>query len=217
MRDMSLAQLKESGKFLSLGALKQRGWPDATIKKFAPEPDEVRDQPWPHRNSPPMKFYLLARIKKIEQRKTWIAWQEGSAVRKKSAAKAVSTKIAALTQWLDSLVIEVPKMTDEGLTARAVEHYNALWFDTDKRASVDDDEDFLERISVNYLRHQLSPYEEHLNQIAGKTGAHEARDRLRSLIYDAIGDAYPDLSSECFRQERERALRAEMARSGTRY
>jgi hypothetical protein len=213
-RFISTTELKQSAKFLSLGALKQRGWTDAAIKKFAPEPDEVRDQPWPHRNSPPMKFYLLARIKKIEQRKTWIAWQEGSAVRKKSAAKAVSTKIAALTQWLDSLVIEVPQMTDEELTTRAVEHYNIHWMDTEKRARVDDDEDFLDRISVNYLRHELSPYEEHLNQIAGKTGAHEARSRLRSLIYNAIEDAYPDLGVECYKQERERDLRAEMARRG---
>jgi hypothetical protein len=154
----------------------------------------------------PMKLYLLARIKRIERRKTWIAWQEASAARKKSAAKAVSTKTDALLQWVDSLEIEVPKMTDEELTARAVENYNALWWETEKRAGANDDQDFLDRIAVNYLRHQLSPYEEHLNEIAGKTGAHEARDRLRSAIYEAIGDAYPDLWSECWDQQEAREV-----------
>ena len=210
-RFISTTKLKQNGKFLSLADLKKRGWSDATIRKFAPEPDDTEINP-AYQSAAPMKLYLLARIKRIERRKTWIAWQDASAVRKKSAAKAVSTKKHNLMQWLDSLVIEVPKMTDEELTARAVAHYNALWFDKEKRAHVGDDLDFLDRITVNYLRHQLSPYEEHLNEIAGRTGAHKARDRLRSLIYDAIGDAYPDLSSECFRQERERELRAEMAR-----
>jgi hypothetical protein len=210
---ISAAKRKQEGRLLSLKDLKDRGWTDATIKKFAPQPDGTQVNP-AYQSAAPMKLYLLARVKRIERRKTWIAWQADSAVRKISAAKAVTTKIDAMKEWLDSLTIEVPKLTDEELIARAVEHYNALWCGTEKRACVNDDQDFLNRIAVNYLRHELSPYEEHLNQIAGKTGAHEARDRLRSLIYNAIGDAYPDLSFECFKQERERELRAEMARRG---
>jgi hypothetical protein len=92
---ISAAKRKQDGKLLSLKDLKERGWTDATIKKFAPKPDGTQVNP-AYQSAVPMKLYLLARIKRIERRKTWIAWQEASAVRKKSAAKAVSTKTDAL-------------------------------------------------------------------------------------------------------------------------
>src|ERR1017187_5255409 len=46
--------------------------------------------------------------------------------------------------------------------------------------------EFLSRISVNYLRHQLATYEEQLYEIAGKTGADGAPIDLREM-YDGIG------------------------------
>ena len=202
---MSTKKLKQDGKFISFSDLKKRGWSDATIGKFTPEPDDTQANPM-YSSAAPMKLYLLARIKRIERRKTWIAWQDTSAVRKKSAAKAVITKTDALMQWLDSLEIEVPKMADKELTSLAIQHYNALWSGTEKRAHASDSPEFLDRISVNYLRHQLTPYEEHLGQIAGKTGAHEARDSLRSAIYEAIGDTYPELRSECWDQQKAREV-----------
>jgi hypothetical protein len=202
---VSTKKLKQDGKFISFSDLKKRGWSDATIGKFTPEPDDTQANPM-YSSAAPMKLYLLARIKRIERRKTWIAWQDTSAVRKKSAAKAVITKTDALMQWLDSLEIEVPKMADKELTSLAIQHYNALWSGTEKRAHASDSPEFLDRISVNYLRHQLTPYEEHLGQIAGKTGAHEARDSLRSAIYEAIGDTYPELRSECWDQQKAREV-----------
>ena len=96
--------------------------------------------------------------------------------------------------------------TDE-LKSHAIQHYNAWWTGTGKRAHDSDSSEFLDRISVNYLCHELTSYEEHLDKIAGKTGAYNARTDLRSAIYDAIGDAYPNLSSECWEQNNDRAMR----------
>ena len=176
-------------KLFSVPELKYRGWTDAAIRRFAPEPDDTRLNPF-YKCAAPMKFYLIARVKRIEVRKSWIAWKAGSAVRKQSAAAAVSTKEQKLQEYVDAIEIVVPEMGTDELKSHAIQHYNAWWTGTGKRAHDSDSSEFLDRISVNYLRHELTSYEEHLDKIAGKTGAYNARTDLRSAIYDAIGDAY---------------------------
>lgn len=191
-------------KLFSSPEMKGRGWTDAAIKKFAAEHDDERVNP--HRKSgPPMKLYLMARVKRIELRKTWIAWQAGSTVRKQSSAEAVHTKKEKLQEYVDSIVIEVPQMTEEELTSRAIMHYNDMRSGTEKdRAYASSSRDFLDRISVNYLRHELTKYEQHLGEIASKTGAVDCRTSIRRKVYDAIKDAYPDLGFECFQQMKKR-------------
>lgn len=191
-------------KLFSSPEMKVRGWTDAAIKKFAAEHDDERANPY-HKSGPPMKLYLRARVKRIELRKTWIAWQAGSTVRKQSSAEAVHTKKEKLQEYVDSIVVEVPQMTEEELTARAIRHYNDMWSGTEKdRASEKSSQDFLDRISVNYLRHELTKYEQHLGEIAGKTGAVDCRTSIRRKVYDAIMDAYPDLGFECYGQMKKR-------------
>ena len=49
----------------------------------------------------------------------------------------------------------------------ACQHYNSLWADRgdlDKRASPDDDDDFIYRIVLNFLRHACTLYEEAPNR-----------------------------------------------------
>lgn len=190
-------------KLLSIAELRGRGWTDAAIKKFAPHPDDTRPNPY-YKCAAPMKFYLIARVKRIELRKTWIAWTAGSADSMQSSATAVSTKEQKLQEYVDAIEIVVPEMGTDVLTSRAIQHYNAWWTGTEKRAHDSDSQDFLDRISVNYLRHELTSYEEHLDEIAGKTGAKEARIDLSEKVYDAIGDAYPDLWFECQEQLKRR-------------
>jgi hypothetical protein len=190
-------------KLFTVSELKYRGWTDTDIKRFAPEHDDIRPNP-KYQCAAPMKLYLRARVRRIELRKTWIAWKAGSAVRKQSAAAAVSTKEQKLQEYVDAIEIVVPEMGTDELTSRAIQHYNAWWTGTEKRAHDSDSQDFLDRISVNYLRHELTSYEEHLDEIAGKTGAKEARIDLSGKVYDAIGDAYPDLWFECQEQLKRR-------------
>lgn len=60
--------------------------------------------------------------------------------------------------------------------------------------------EFLERITVNYLRHELSSYENHLTRVAGQVGAEDAYWRIKEKVLDAIAGAYPHLAAECCRQ-----------------
>jgi hypothetical protein len=54
-----------------------------------------------------------------------------------------------------------------------------------------------DRITVNYLRHECSLYESHLESLFGRVGRSEAEREVRSIIFDAIAKAYPWLSDEC--------------------
>ncbi len=77
---------------------------------------------------------------------------------------------------------------------------------------------FLARISVNYLRHMLTSYEDELTRIYGKTGVREAYLELNEKIYEAIGDTYEEvwweLVEECDRQYRAKCDEADAPTQG---
>ena len=76
---------------------------------------------------------------------------------------------------------------------------------------VDRDPVFLDRITVNYIRHELTQYDGALVEVAGQTGIQQAVDAIRARVYEAIADAYPMLADECTRQlERKRLERSLM-------
>ena len=62
-------------------------------------------------------------------------------------------------------------------------------------------DDFLCRITVNYLRHATTSYDSEFEVLFGRTGVGAAIDRMRSRIFEAISDAYEFLEDECSRQE----------------
>jgi len=70
---------------------------------------------------------------------------------------------------------------------------------------------FLHRITVNYLRHELTGYEAVLGSLRGLIGRAEASQLIRGRILAAIAEAYPWLAGECRRQKTEqRALHADL-------
>jgi len=93
--------------------------------------------------------------------------------------------------------------TNEALTKAACWHYNKLWAErdggrgrySDKHASQSDDSEFLNRITMNFLRHGCSDHEGYLDSVAGKMGAPEARAFLREKINKKILEQYPFLHS----------------------
>jgi hypothetical protein len=109
-----------------------------------------------------------------------------------------------LLDWVERLQVKVRRYeTKEALTEAACRHYNELWAERDdgrgryddKHASPSDDVEFLNRITMNFLRHDCSGYERYLDSVAGKTGAPEARALLREKINKKILEQYPFLHS----------------------
>lgn len=160
-------------KVFSVMELKARGWAKAAIRK----------------------------LKLIELRNTWIGLKAGFAARMQSAAAASSTEEEKLQEYVDFVEIVLPKLTAEELASRAITHFNDFVADTEKHKAFNGSaQEFLRRISVNYVRHELAEYAEHFPEIV------EAPIYLCEL-YDGIGRMYPHLHDECRRQNNERAIR----------
>lgn len=67
--------------------------------------------------------------------------------------------------------------------------------------STTDNPDFLARICVNYIRHELTTYDRYLDVIANNCPGKEAGLLVfQDRVYSAIAAAYPHLKDECTRQ-----------------
>ena len=182
--------------------LNREGWTKTLLARLLGEPDEVRKAAgYPH----PLKLYALERVESTEASEAFRSAQAKTAKRKASAEKGVKTKTRRLVEMAEAMPIAVARIPD--LTARAISDYNDHRLqrgDYHQIASPASDRAFLDRIAVNYARHQLTEYDEHLEQLATKTGVRAALSIIRARVYASIAEAYPTLSSECQRQSTER-------------
>ena len=191
------------GDYISKAGLKGRGWTDKGISQFLPTWDKEAPNPY-YRKASPMKLYLMVRVEEIEQSEPFKAFQEASLNRKNGAAKAVVTKKAMLMAELNSWKIVVKSKPLEDVRKNAIREYNnhqaSLERDDGYFASPNSNKDFLDRITVNQLRHSLSNYERRLDALFGKVGTHQAYPILHKKVMEAIADKYPELATECQRQ-----------------
>jgi hypothetical protein len=195
-------KLRAKTEYLNSTDLRRRGWTTTAILRFAGEPDDTCLNPY-YLSGPLINRYLKKRIEQIERTNKFQDWLDKSKKRKQGASVGVETKRQKLMCYLDGVKIDVPIIDKERLIQEAVKHYNAMSFCSPgplKIAHETDNEEFLLRIAVNYLRHELSDYEDELYEIYGKVGVREAVSKLREKVYDAIGTAYPWLDDECRRQ-----------------
>jgi hypothetical protein len=117
--------------------------------------------------------------------------------RKKSAEKAVETKIANLMQFVDGINVEVNYIPEPQLTKNAISacnnwNYERIMLDGYGSASEQSDELFLYRIKNNYIRHQLINYDEILAQIRSKVGTHDAYHKVKSKIEGQINQIWQE-------------------------
>lgn len=192
---------KNKTEYITKSHVIERGWTERLIKKFLGEPDATRPNPM-YKCASPMKLYDKKRVQRIERRKSFKEEMESTTKRKDSAQKAVSTKIEKALSYANTVEIEIPVMNYNDVINQACRSYNdwhsercarnGEFFEyADPRTS---DSDFLKRITINYLRHECSDYEQQLYSIYGKTGVQEAHDILQKRINDEIKRIYPQLN-----------------------
>jgi hypothetical protein len=189
--------------FLAVSQLKERGWTNALISRFLGDPDELRTNPH-YRSGPQMRLYRTERVEQAEASAEFRNAQDCRKAKREAAQMALATKKKKLNEYVEAVEIEVPRLPKAELIRRACENYNAGLVDDTRdrpRAYPNSDPEFLERVCVNYLRHVLTQYEEHLEEIAGKVGMRDAYQKLKSKVLDAIWDEYDWLRFECWRQE----------------
>ena len=148
-----------------------------------------------------MRLYLLSHVEAVEATDEFRTAVKQSGPRREASKKGVETKRAKTRDWLAALTILVEELEWEDLVSCAADHYNTgpkgnddNWIDASSPPEV------LHRHMVNYLRHQMTDYEELLRQKSGRVGSDEAYLELNRKIYDAISEMYPKLADECERQ-----------------
>jgi len=194
--------MKKEQTMASRAGLKARGWTDALVTRFLGEPDELVPNPH-YKSAAPMRLYYLDRVVIAETTDDFKAAQVKAKARSDTGKAVADAKRVETMRQIDAFEFKVPLLEKEALIDRACHHYNRLWRDRgeyDKAASPASDPTFLERITVNYLRHACSKYERQLERQFGKIGADDARLAVKKKVLATIAEQYPDLATECHRQ-----------------
>lgn len=178
--------------------LLSRGWSKTAIDRILGAPDRTSRR----RGGGHYCHYSADRVVAAEQMHQ--DWRRSDA-RSQAGKVAAERRANALEASIAALNIELPKLSGTELLDAAIAAHNAWNSDSNcLGASHSSDPEFLERIQVNYLRHECSRYDVELGRIAGQVGRDRAHETLRDLVYNAISDAYPQLATECWRQQQRR-------------
>ncbi|MCC3298923.1 hypothetical protein [Arthrobacter caoxuetaonis] len=188
------------GFLIAADLKKDRGWTDTQIKAFLPEPDRTARNPF-SRKAAPMKLYALERVESVEETEEFRRAREASRNRQVAARERALEKKKEAVALAHSLELRiVPEPWDE-VQAKALEHYNARLRRNQSPAGPRTSQARRDRMTVNYLRHRQTSYEEELKGFKGVVGVGEAYLVVRNRILDLIAQTYPALQAECDRQK----------------
>lgn len=197
-------EVKARADYVNKSNLKSYGWTEALISKFLVQPDKVTPNP-KYRNAAPQQLFLLERVTRAEKTQEFRAELARTDQRRIASKAGVETSRRKTAEKVAQLRIEVQLLEPTALIRRACDSYN--WLQISKgaaqnfeRATAQSDPNFLERISVNYLRHHCTNYHAGLANVSGRVGAQQAAHKIKGKIIAAIAKKYPHLHAECLRQ-----------------
>ncbi|MCC3271870.1 hypothetical protein MUK71_06805 [Arthrobacter zhangbolii] len=188
------------GMLIANDLKKERGWTDGQIKTFLPEPDKTARNPF-SRKAAPMKLYSLERVEAIEATPEYRRAREASRNRQLAARERALVKKKAAVAVAESLDLRITPEPWDTVLQKAIAHFNGRLRGKQSPAGLSTAPSRLNRLTVNYLRHQQTSYEEELKEFKGVVGVGEAYLVVRNRILDLIADTYPQLKAECERQK----------------
>jgi hypothetical protein len=193
-------------EFIIKSTLKQRGWTDKLISLFYPFPDKTKRNPM-YRSAPEMCLYLLKNVEEIERTQEFQEALLKAQRYKVASKKAIETKKKKLMNLIENINILIPRISEKKLLEKAIGSYNEMQAEREvmnrsfsDHVNKNADKEFLDRICVNFLRHQLTDYEEILSDISCKVGFDDGYFEIRKKIFLEISNRFPWLHQECERQ-----------------
>lgn len=188
--------------------LLESGWTKTLIKNFLPAP-ELKDNPI-YRSAPKMKIWRREDVEKAMKSKDYQEAKAKADKRRKASQKAIDTKNAKLEIWIQEKLsaVQIKVIAYEDLRRRTISaKQNWYNYQTDLRnnfeyrnTAMDADDGTIKRWMVNFVRHNLTKYDETLFQMRGKVGKKEKYLQYRDGVLSKIAEAYPYLANECQRQ-----------------
>lgn len=196
-------------KYYMKSQVLSRKWTEGMIKKLLGDPDKLKDNPH-GRRAAPMKLFLVSRVEAAEKTQQFADALEAANKRRKAISGSIAKKRNNTIQDARNCSINVVKKSRKQVLEAAIESYNCYNFGI-KYADPNSDRSFLDRITVNYIRHRLTEYDFELSETYGKIGVNTAKDVIRARVYEAIAEAYPHLKNECIRQAEDRFVKLSIA------
>ena len=194
-------------EFVCLSTVKAFGFTDKLIKNLLSEP-LLKTNPH-YKKAAPMKLWKLKEVETAMETDAFKQEQLLRERRKISARKGVATKVQNTLDEISERVehITVKRIDLNSLRSRALQdqqdHYDYLaarygYYD---KYTYGADRETVERWMVNYIRHNLTDYDDDLLTLYRKTGKHKAYLLYYGAIMDKIEEVYPELKEECQRQK----------------
>lgn len=185
----------ENKKYYTKTDLKRFGFSETLINKIFPNPI-TKANPF-YRCANPMKLYdskLVDEYMKTDDFQIHL---------QKRNIKAEKSKIIAINRK-ESLIEEINKKIKEIKVERIdikdlekrtlISKYNWLAYCKNNDFDfLDPKEETLKRWMINYIRHELTSYDEVLYNIKGKIGKQDAYQLYRTAVMDKIKEIYPEL------------------------
>src|SRR5262249_41149128 len=109
---------------LTASQIQGRGWTKGMIEQFLGEPDASRPNPH-YRSGPRMRLYEMRRVEQAVTSPEFREAQEARNGKREAAQKTLETKRQKIADYVATVTIDVPQLTDDELVRRACEHYNA--------------------------------------------------------------------------------------------
>lgn len=192
------------GHYVTQSVLIERGWTKSLINRFLPAP-LLRPNPY-YKKAAPMKLWDLAVVQEAESTQNFAEEKLKADHRKQAAKKGVTTqtnnliaKIQKLSEHIHIECLCLEQLKRETLAAKR-EWYSYHDHDFDDVLYVD--EETLDRWIVNFIRHNLTHYDDFLRGIKGRIGAADAYPVLKRAVLTKIAEVYPEYAQECNEQKK---------------
>jgi hypothetical protein len=174
----------------------KRKWTESLILKYLPKPDLIKNNSQ-FRGTSEMKLYKVSRIDEIEKCEMFFIDFQKTILRRERSKKMVNTKTDNLLNNISKISILVEEYNRQELIKMVIDSYNQRNNHKEPISQRETDQATMERLMVNYIRHQLTSYDYILMELYSKTGKEQAYKLLNEKIYKSIGEVYPYLIEEC--------------------
>lgn len=188
--------------------VKSMGFTDKLIKELLPDP-QLLPNPF-YKSAAAMKLW---KVSDVEDAMKNPVFQESLNKRKKyqeAAKKALATKVSKLKAETDKFIesINIKHMDIDALREAAI-YSKQVWYDNQSyrygeaysKNAYGADEDTVKRWMVNFIRHEMTSYDEQLYHMKGRAGIHDMYHDIHNVILDKIALVYPELAQECKNQK----------------
>lgn len=185
-------------KYYTYSNLSKMGFTKKLIEEHLHEP-LLKDNPH-YRMGPKMKLYLAKDVEKFMKTDIFLNYQESRKNRVNAAIKNASKRREENYRYIDD---EISKIIVKRVSLDELERLTLeakldwlLWTRDDFYGFDDLSDETLARWMINYIRHNLTNYDEILDNIKGKFGVEEAYIKYKKILMLKIKEVYPELFIE---------------------